>query len=71
MSSSYRLRKFDVEKDMEAIHDICRDVYGGADYLPKTAPVLADDPNSSFFVLADITTTDQQPSAMHDDSSPI
>ena len=56
MSSSYRLRKFDVEKDMEAIHDICRDVYGGADYLPKTAPVLADDPNSSFFVLADITT---------------
>ena len=56
MSSSYRLRKFDVDKDMEAIHDICRDVYGGADYLPKTAPILADDPNSSFVVLADLTT---------------
>lgn len=53
---SYRLRKFAVGKDMEAIHDICRDVYGGADYLPKTAPILADDPNSSFVVLADITT---------------
>ena len=53
---SYRLRKFDVDKDMEAIHDICKDVYGGADYLPKTAPILADDPNSSFVVLADITT---------------
>lgn len=53
---SYRLRKFDVDKDMEAIHDICRDVYGGADYLPKTAPILANDPNSFFVVLADITT---------------
>ena len=50
---SYRLRKFDVDKDMEAIHDICRDVYGGADYLPKTAPILANDPNSFFVVLAD------------------
>ena len=56
MSSSYRLRKFDVDKDMEAILDICRDVYGGADYLPKTAPTLADDPNSSFVVLADMMT---------------
>lgn len=54
--SPYRLRKFDVDKDMEAIHDICKDVYGGADYLPKTASILADDPNSSFVVLADITT---------------
>ena len=53
---SYRLRKFDVDKDMEAIHDICKDVYGGADYLPKTAPILANDSNSTFVVLADITT---------------
>lgn len=54
--SSYHLRKFDVDKDMEAIRNICRDVYGGADYLPKTAPILAGDPNSSFVVLADRST---------------
>ena len=55
-SSSYRLRKFDVDKDMGAIHDICKSVYGGSDYLPKTAPALAGDPNSSFVVLANIDT---------------
>ena len=55
-SSSYRLRKFDVDKDMDAIQEICRSVYGGSDYLPKTAPALAGDPNSSFVVLANIDT---------------
>ena len=55
-SISYKLRKFDTSRDLDALHDICRTVYGGSDYLPKTAPTLASDPNSSFLVAADVVT---------------
>lgn len=52
----YIIRKFDTAKDLDALHDICRNVYGGSDYLPKTAPILASDPNSCFYVMADDET---------------
>jgi len=55
-SISYKLREFDASRDLDALHDICRTVYGGSDYLPKTAPTLASDPNSSFLVAADAVT---------------
>jgi len=46
-----KLRRFDVERDLPAITNICRNVYGGKDYLPNTAPDLAKDPNNIFMVL--------------------
>jgi len=53
---SYRLRPYSATRDHNALSSICADVYGGYDYLPRVAEILASDPKSSFLILADATT---------------
>lgn len=52
-SSSYQIRRFDPARDQTAVENICKNVYGGTDYLPKIAASLANDPSSLFVVLED------------------
>jgi len=47
----FRVRPYDSSSDRAAIESICKDVYGGRDYLPNTADSLADDPTCRFLVL--------------------
>ena len=48
----YQLRPFDLDQDTHALQDICKDVYGGRDYLPQTAIKYARDPHACFLALA-------------------
>ncbi|KAL7528839.1 hypothetical protein ACHAWF_002728 [Thalassiosira exigua] len=50
----YRLRPFDPdrERDRSSLEEICANIYGGSDYLPKMAPTYAADPACSFLALA-------------------
>eukprot|EP00187_Rhodella_violacea_P001592 CAMPEP_0174905508 /NCGR_PEP_ID=MMETSP0167-20121228/53223_1 /TAXON_ID=38298 /ORGANISM="Rhodella maculata, Strain CCMP736" /LENGTH=393 /DNA_ID=CAMNT_0016148463 /DNA_START=33 /DNA_END=1211 /DNA_ORIENTATION=- len=50
-SGTYSLRTFDLDRDLPALVDICKDVYGGKDYLPNTAPSLVKDPKCRFLAV--------------------
>ena len=50
-SSAYRMRPFDPVADQVHLEEMCRDVYGGSDYLPRAAKSMASDPLCSFVVL--------------------
>jgi len=49
---AYQLRPFDPASDQPHLEEICKNVYGGTDYLPSVASSLASDPLSTFVVLA-------------------
>eukprot|EP00568_Trieres_chinensis_P005390 CAMPEP_0183309042 /NCGR_PEP_ID=MMETSP0160_2-20130417/23661_1 /TAXON_ID=2839 ORGANISM="Odontella Sinensis, Strain Grunow 1884" /NCGR_SAMPLE_ID=MMETSP0160_2 /ASSEMBLY_ACC=CAM_ASM_000250 /LENGTH=349 /DNA_ID=CAMNT_0025472983 /DNA_START=96 /DNA_END=1145 /DNA_ORIENTATION=+ len=49
--STYSVRPFETTSDLPHLEEICRDVYDGTDYLPKTAPSIVADPSCSFVVL--------------------
>lgn len=59
----FRLRPFDATRqtDKLALDEICKDVFGGTDYLPQMASAYALDPSCQFFVL---TTTKKIPSVL-------
>jgi len=53
---SYRLRPFDLVRDQLAVEEICKDVYGGMDYVPHRASSYASDPECCFLVLEDTSS---------------
>jgi len=48
----YEIRPFDPRTDQAALVDICRNVYGGSDYLPNISRQLASDPSCTFLAAA-------------------
>ncbi|EFJ46588.1 hypothetical protein VOLCADRAFT_105495 [Volvox carteri f. nagariensis] len=40
----HRIRKFDLESDLQDLTDICANVYGGTDYMPRIIHRIAKDP---------------------------
>jgi len=51
--SRYNIRPFDVSRDQVALEEICKNVYGGKDYLPHTAASLVTDPHCCFMCITD------------------
>ena len=47
-------RPYDPTTDYEDLIEICKDVYGGTDYLPSMAMEYAKDPKSQFMVLSKV-----------------
>mmetsp|Transcript_30260 Transcript_30260/g.63352 ORF Transcript_30260/g.63352 Transcript_30260/m.63352 type:complete len:385 (+) Transcript_30260:1-1155(+) len=52
----FRLRPFSFMRDQTNLVEICKDVYGGDDYLPTTARAYEEEADCNFFVLEDETT---------------
>ena len=51
-SSCYHVRPYDPSRDQATLEDICKNVYGGTDYLPKMAIKYVNDDSCSFLALA-------------------
>lgn len=53
MTAGYQLREYDPtrESDRSTLEEICKNVYGGGDYLPQTAASYAADPACSLLSL--------------------
>lgn len=47
----WNVRPYCPKRDRKDLEEICRNTFGGSDYLPKMAATYADDPNSHFQAL--------------------
>ena len=58
-SADYLLREYDPtsESDRASLDEICRNVYGGTDYLPSVAETYAADEACSFLALEDTSAS--------------
>lgn len=45
------VRPFSSLRDQDRLDEICKDVWGGTDYLPSLAPVFEEDPSCDFIVM--------------------
>ena len=52
LTFGFQIRAFEVARDQAPLELICRNVFGGTDYLPTMAPKYAADPSCWFMVLA-------------------
>jgi GNAT superfamily N-acetyltransferase len=52
LSAEYKLRSYNPKCDRDALEEICANVYGGSDYLPKVAETYVNDPLCSFLALS-------------------
>ena len=52
--NEYTLRPYNPDTDRDTLNEICANVYGGGDYLPKVAETYVADPLCSFLGLAGI-----------------
>jgi len=50
-TDNYKLRLYNPTTDRSALDEICANVYGGSDYLPKVADTYVADPMCSFLAL--------------------
>lgn len=50
----WNARPFAPEHDQSTLEEMCRDTFGGSDYLPKMALTYAQDPNCHFQTLAHV-----------------
>ncbi|KAL7498818.1 hypothetical protein ACHAWT_006675 [Skeletonema menzelii] len=50
--SNYRIRPYDPSRDRTSLEEICANIYGGSDYLPKMANTYVNDDACSFLALA-------------------
>ncbi len=59
----YHLRPYNPARkaDQTSLNEICEQVYGGSDYLPKMAEIYASDPSCSFLALTIPTDADAPP----------
>jgi hypothetical protein len=51
-NKQWKMRPYNPTFDHEHLIEICKDIYGGSDYLPSTAMAYHNDPNCDFQVLA-------------------
>lgn len=56
-ANEYKLRLYDPTTDRSNLEEICANVYGGGDYLPKVAESYVADPLCSFLALAGVSST--------------
>lgn len=50
---SYIIRSYVTHTDLENLNELCRDVWGGTDYLPSIAKLFEQDPRCDFTVVLD------------------
>jgi GNAT superfamily N-acetyltransferase len=56
----FHVRKFESARDQNQLETICRHVFQGNDYLPRTAKFLEQDEMSQFYVLTRQTRVDER-----------
>eukprot|EP00985_Skeletonema_marinoi_P034506 scaffold44103_cov161-Skeletonema_marinoi.AAC.3 len=73
-SPNYHIRPYDPTRDRTSLEEICANIYGGSDYLPKVANTYVKDDSCSFLALTTKRTEDcqqqqqQQEDAQEDDT---